>query len=129
MRKIVKHILFSIVLVVITLHATIPHPHSNELSEIKHFQLHENTHSLIGVIKLAFHESDDENLDNLVFIQYESVKKIDFKHISPAVPVFNNPLSIVETGETVKAVAQNTDNFIKLLFVSPNGLRGPPQLA
>lgn len=129
MRKIIKDILFSIVLVIIALHAIIPHPYSSELTQQSHFEFHKKTNSLIGGVRLAFHESDGDNLDNHILIKYGSAKKLDFQHISPTVSLFNNPLLIVEPVETVKAVEQHIDNFIKLHFVSPNGLRGPPSLA
>ncbi len=128
MCKIIKYILFSTVLAVVILHATIPHPHSNELTQETHFELHKKTHSLIGVVRLAFHERNGENLDNLIFIQYKSAKKIDIKLTNTAFPLFNRSLSIIEKRETLKSVAWNTDNFIKLFFVKLNGLRGPPQL-
>lgn len=129
MRKIISDILFSLVLGVITLHAAIPHPHSNELTEEEHFELHENTDSIVGLLRLTFHESEDDNLDNLIFTQYESAKKIELKHLNPTALFSDSPLTIVEKAKTSKALARNTDNFIKLLFVNPNGLRGPPQLS
>jgi quinol monooxygenase YgiN len=126
MSKILKYILFRTVLVIITLHAFIPHPHSNELTEEKHFELHKESNSLIGFIRLAFHESDDENLDNLIFAEYESDKKLDSKSKYPKVSIFNNKQSLVEKGETGKIIKWNTNNFNRLLFVKLNGLRGPP---
>lgn len=90
MSKILKYIFFRTILVIITLHTIIPHPHSDELTEEKHFELHKDSNSLIGFIRLTFHESDDENLDNLIFAEYESVKKIDSKHKYPLVSLFNN---------------------------------------
>ena len=120
--------LFRTVLIIVTLHAIIPHPHSDELTEEKHFELHKKTNSLIGIISLAFHESDDENLDNLVFAQFESVKKIDSKSKYPKVSLLNNIQSIVEKRELEKIVKSNTNNFNRLLFVKLNGLRGPPVL-
>lgn len=128
MRKIVSDILFSLVLGIFTLHAAIPHPHSNELTEEEHFELHKNAHSIVAFLKLTFHESEDENLDNPIFTQYESVKKIEGKHSNPAATCSDNLLYIVEKAKTENATAWNTDNFIKLLVVKPNGLRGPPQL-
>lgn len=129
MRKIISDILFSLVLGVITLHAAIPHPHSNELTEKEHFELHKKTHSIVGFLKLTFHESEDENLDNLIFTQYESAKKIEGKHSNPVATCSDSLLTIVEKAKTSKAPAWKTDNFIKLLVVKPNGLRGPPQLS
>ena len=128
MSKILKYILFRTVLIVTVLHAVIPHPHSDELTEEKHFELHKKSNSLIGIIRLVFHESNDESLDNLIFAQYESVKKIDSKHKYPKASLFNNIQSIVEKREPGKIVKSNTNNFNRLLFVKLNGLRGPPVL-
>lgn len=128
MSKILKYILFRTVLVIITLHTVIPHPHSEKLTEEKHLELHKKSNSLFGIIRLAFHESDDESLDNLIYTQYESFKKIDSKHKYPKVSLFNNIQSIVEKRKTEKIVKSNTNNFNRLLFVKLNGLRGPPLL-
>jgi len=126
MSKILKYILFRTVLVIITLHTVVPHPHSDELTEEKHFELHKKSNSLFGFIRLTFHENDDESLDNLIYTQYESVKKIDSKHKYPKVSLFNNIQSIVEKRETGKIVKWDNNNFNRLLFVKLNGLRGPP---
>ena len=128
MSKILEIILFKTVLIVITLHAIIPHPHSNELTEEKHINLHENSNSLLGIIRLAFHENDDENLDNLIFAQYESVKKMDSKHNYPLASILFNTTSITKKRTSEKITKSNTNNFSSLLFVKLNGLRGPPQL-
>jgi len=128
MSKILKYILFRAVLVIITLHAVIPHPHSDKLTVEEHFKLHKESNSLIGIISLAFHESDDESLDNLIFAKYESVKKIDSKHKYPKVAIFDYTTSIVGKIVAKKIVKWNTNNFNRLLFVKLNGLRGPPIL-
>jgi len=128
MSEILKYILFRTVLVIITLHTIIPHPHSDELTGEEHFELHKKSNSLIGIIRLVFHESDDESLDNLIFAKYESVKKIDSKHKYPKVSIFDNTTSIVGKIVTRKIVKWNTSNFNRLLFVKLNGLRGPPLL-
>jgi len=127
MRKIISDILFSLVLGVITLHAVIPHPHSNELTEEEHFEIHKNADSLVGFLRLTFHESDDDTLDNPVVTQNENIKTIEGKHINSTASFFYSSLLIIENAETAIAPAWKTDNFIKLLIVKPNGLRGPPQ--
>ena len=129
MSKVFKNILFNSALVLILLHTIIPHPHSDKLTDEKHFELHQKSNSLIGIISLVFHESDDESLDNLIFAQYEGVKKIDSKNKCPKVSIFDNTTSIVEKIEAEKIVKSNTTNFNRLLFVKLNGLRGPPLLA
>lgn len=123
-----KYILFKVVLVVITLHTIVSHPHSEELTKEKHLELHKNANSLIGIIRLTLHESNDESLDNLVYTSYECLKKIDFKVKHPDVSTFNDFSFIVHEKETSELIISNTDNFKILLFVQPNGLRGPPSL-
>lgn len=126
MRKILKYILFRTVLVIIIFHMIIPHPHSDELTEEKHLEFHKNSKSLIGILRLAFHESNDENLDNLIFAQYESVEKIDLKHKDLKVSIFDNASSIVGKRARGKIIKWNSNNFNNVLFVKLNGLRGPP---
>ena len=126
MSKILKYLLFRTILVIITLHTVVPHPHSNVLTQEKHFELHKNSNSLFGIIRLTFHESDHESLDNLIYTQYESVKKVNIKHQYPKVSLSNNIQLIVEEKETENIIKSNTYNFNKLLFVKLNGLRGPP---
>jgi len=126
MINILKHILFRTVLVIITLHTLIPHPHSEDLTEEKHFKLHKESNSLIGIITLAFHESDDDNLDNLIFVQYESIKKVVNTCKYPTVSILNKKQYIVLNRETKKTVTCNVNNFERALFVKLNGLRGPP---
>lgn len=126
MTKVFRNILFDSVLVLILLHTIIPHPHSYKLTEEKHLELHQNSNSLIGFIRLAFHESDDESLDNLIFAQYESVKKTDSKHTCPKVSIFDNKTSTVGKIKTEKILKCNSNNFYRLFFVELNRLRGPP---
>jgi hypothetical protein len=128
MSRILEYILFRAVLVAITLHAIIPHPHSDELTEEKHFEIHKKSNSFIGIIRLAFHESEDENLDNLVFAQYEIVKKLDHNYKHSKVSILNNTISIIAKRETERIVISSTNNFNRLFFVKLNGLRGPPLL-
>lgn len=128
MSKILKYILFRIVLILIALHTIIPHPHSDQLTKEKHFELHKKSNSLIGLIRLVFHESNDENLDNLVFAQYESVKDLNYKCKYPKVSISNSTQFIVEKRETEKIVNSSINDFNRLLFVKLNGLRGPPLL-
>jgi hypothetical protein len=129
MNIILRYILFRTVLVVIILHSIIAHPHSDQLSEEKHFELHQETNSLIGIIRLTLHESDDDNLDNLVFARYESFKILNTNCNYSEISISNNTLFILEKWEA-KTTANNLINdFKSLLFVKSNGLRGPPQLA
>jgi hypothetical protein len=128
MNKIFRDIIFGIVLVIIMLHTVIPHPHSGELTKEEHFELHKKSNSLFGIIRLIFHESDDDNLDNLMIAKYESFKKLYLNQNYPTALIFKNITSPLEKIETKKTIKSNTFNFNKLLFVKPNGLRGPPIL-
>tara|TARA_R110002153_G_C13179483_1_gene484949 strand:- start:621 stop:878 length:258 start_codon:yes stop_codon:yes gene_type:complete len=73
MSKIFRNILFNTALAVILLHTIIPHPHSEDMAEKEHIKLHNNSNSLYGILRLVFHESNDENLDSLIFAQYNIV--------------------------------------------------------
>lgn len=128
MNKVLKYILFRAALVIITLHTIIPHPHADKLTKEKHLELHKESNSFIGLIRLVFHESDDESLDNLIFAKYEGVNKIDNKYKYPKVSMFNNTHSVIEKKETENKIKCNTNNFDRLLFVKLNRLRGPPLL-
>jgi hypothetical protein len=128
MYKVLEYILFRTVLVIITLHAIIPHPHSYELTKEKHFEIHKKSNSFIGIIRLAFHESEDENLDNLVFSQYESIRKLDCKYKYPKISFPNNTQYILVKREAERIVNSHTNNFNTLFFVKLNRLRGPPML-
>ncbi|MBT6686201.1 MAG: hypothetical protein HN704_11465 [Bacteroidetes bacterium] len=128
MSKILKYILFLTFLIVIALHAIIPHPHSDELTEEKHFELHHKSNSLIGLIRLVFHESNDEDMDNLMFVQFERLKKLGCKCKYQKVYSLNLALSKIEEREAEQIVSSSTNNFIRFFFVKLNGLRGPPLL-
>ena len=126
MSKVLKYILFRTALIIITLHTIIPHPHSDELTVDKHLKLHKDSNSIIGIIRLAFHESDDENLDNLIFAQYENVKKLDNKCKYPKLSILKKIQFKSKKREKEKKVKWNANNFDRLLFVKLNRLRGPP---
>ena len=129
MSKILKYILFRTVLVIISLHTIIPHPHSDELTEEEHLELHQKSNSLIGIIRLIFHESNDESLDNLIFAEYDYLSKIHNKPKYTNVSNFNSRQCSIVKNEMVKIINQNNSNLDKLLFVKQNRLRGPPMLS
>lgn len=126
MSKILKYILFRTVLVIITLHTVIAHPHSDKLSDQKHLELHQKSNSLIGLIRLAFHESNDENLDHLVFIDSDDNASPNDTSIYPVVSLPNCSNPNVTTSKTNQIVKCHFTNFERLFFVKLNGLRGPP---
>lgn len=128
MSKTLKNILFKAVLGIITLHIFITHPHSDELSEKAHFELHQKSNSIIGFLRVAFHE-DDKNLDNLIFTPYKRVIQIISKHSSPKVFILGNTTSIAGKIESKNRVIWDTHNLEDLLFVKLNRLRGPPFLS
>ncbi|MBL1281042.1 MAG: hypothetical protein COA33_012250 [Fluviicola sp.] len=126
MREISKYILFKIALIVIVLHAIIPHPHSGELTDENHFKIHQKSSSLIGAIRLAFHENNHENLDTLAYTQYENAKKLNLKNKKPNIPILNNVQSKIVHRKVEKTECFKVENFNRILFAKLNGLRGPP---
>jgi hypothetical protein len=125
MIEIVKKILFKGVLIIMLLHTFISHSHSDEMSEVAHFKLHQDNNSLIAILKIAFHESDDENLDNLFFTHYKT-DKLE-KHNAPLyLAISTDNISFDKHSITTFFKCDNypsTKNFI----VKINGLRGPPK--
>ena len=125
MYKIFRNILFHSALLVILLHTIIPHPHSEDLRLKEHSIIHSNSHSIYGVLRLIFHESNDENLDSLVFYQYSIDKKIKVENQNLAIDItYFNASKIVN-----KKVYKNLKSNIHTLFiVTQHGVRGPPSL-
>ena len=123
MSKIFRNILFNSALAVILLHTFIPHPHSEYMVEKEHIKLHSNSNSIYGILRFVFHESNDENLDTLVFTQYNIDKKTKIEWQYPAINItYFNTSKIVN-----KKVYKNLkSNINKLIIVNLNGVRGPP---
>ena len=122
----IKKILFNSVLAVILLHTFIPHPHSDEMTEKQHSALHENSDTLFGIITIAFHESNDKDLDNLIVAQYDRVTKNIIKHqYSPIATPYGN-FSIIENKIVGKILPNYIFNPHNLFIVSLNEVRGPP---
>ncbi len=126
MNTILKYILFRIVLVVIVLHAIIPHPHSDEISKEKHVVIHQESNSLIGIIRLAFHENNDEYLDNLVVFPVKNIKTLDDKTSFSSVAILSTLFPEREVHNSKKETLTYHNDFHKNLFVKLNGMRGPP---
>ncbi|VAV84537.1 hypothetical protein MNBD_BACTEROID02-1609 [hydrothermal vent metagenome] len=126
--KILRRILFNTVLVVILLHTFIPHPHSDEMTKKEHIKLHNTSNSLYSILKNAFHESNDESLDNLIVAQYHIANKTKHTYPYPTIAIKDfYPLGNVKT-IVRKRVIRSIDNFNKLFIVKLNGERGPPFL-
>ncbi len=124
MNKILRYILFRTVLVIITLHTVIPHPHSDELTNEEHFEIHQKSDFLIGIIRLVFHESNDENLDNLIYAKYKSVKNTNFKNpnSNPNIPILNDLRFGIKERKTEKKVSLVINDFKKIFFAKLNSL-------
>jgi len=119
----IKQILFKSVLVVILLHALIPHRHYDEMSEKEHFALHQNNDSIIDLVKIFFHENNDESLDNLLFAQFNIKETTQSK-----IPILNEKFKGgigVENEHLQKNLPPYNVCHINI-FVTLNGLRGPP---
>ena len=123
MSKIFRNILFNTALAVILLHTIIPHPHSEDMVKKEHIKLHHNSNSIYGILRLVFHENNDENLDSLVFAQYNIDTKTKIECQYPEInTIYFNPSKIVN-----KTVYENLkSNINKLFIVKLNGVRGPP---
>jgi hypothetical protein len=123
MRKIFKNILFYSALAVILLHTFIPHPHSEDMVEKEHIKLHNNSNSIYGILRFVFHESNDENIDNLVFADYNIENKTNVDYTSPEID-----LKYLSVPKTVKKTVciNSKSNIHKLFIVNLNDVRGPP---
>ena len=131
MIKVLNNIFFNIVVVVILLHASIPHLHANEMTEQEHIAMHNNANTLIGLISLGFHESNDENLDNLVTAQYDT-NTIELKSINhPHFATITHLITFSHVGYNVSKsiVVRNVEISNSLFIVKPYEVRGPPQVA
>lgn len=129
MIKIVNKIFFNTAVIVILLHASIAHLHANEMTEKQHSAMHNNANTLIGIISLGFHESNDENLDNVVTVHYDTS---EVKSINP--PQFATishlrTFSHVEQSISKSIVVTNVEISNCLFIVKPYEVRGPPQVA
>ena len=123
MSKIFRNILFNSALAVILLHTIIPHPHSKDMVEKEHIKLHNNSNSIYGILRLVFHENNDEILDSLVFAQYNIDKKtkIDYQYSA-----INNAYFSTSKIVNKKFYKNLKSNINKLFIVNLNGVRGPP---
>ncbi|WP_418637838.1 hypothetical protein [Winogradskyella sp.] len=129
MFKLIKKILFNSVLVVILLHTFIPHPHSDEMTDKAHITLHRNSNTLFDIITIAFHESNDKDLDNLIFAQHNIVTKNLIKHQYSSITTNYGNFSIIENKIVGKIIQRNIFNPNKLFIVKLNEVRGPPFMA
>lgn len=118
-----RNILFNAALAVILLHTIIPHPHSADMAEKEHIKLHDNSNSLYGILRLVFHESNDENLDSLVFAQYniDNKTKIECQCTEINTAHFHTSKRVNKTVYKKLKLDLN-----KLFIVNQNGVRGPP---
>lgn len=127
MSKVLKYILFRTALVIIVLHTFIPHPNSNKLTDEKHSEIHQKSSCLIGIIRLAFHENNDESLDNLVSVQLKKSSTFNYKHPKLYSSLIKRQFTIKE--KHLKKKSNYTPlHFEALFLIKQIGLRGPPSL-
>ncbi len=126
MNKIFPKILLISALAVILLHALIPHPHAGELSEREHVKIHDFSKSLYSILRVAFHESDDESLDNLFVVQNQANEKFKKHHLYPTIAIVCLRFTAISNKQFKKIANRNITNFNKLFIVNLNGVRGPP---
>jgi hypothetical protein len=125
MINILRVILFASALSIILLHTFIPHPHSEEMTEERHFEFHQNSNSILDFLKLVFHESEDEGLDNLIIAQYQAEKKLK-KGFHHQIATGIETLTLINESRTKKSTAKHIGNSNGYFIVKPNGVRGPP---
>jgi len=113
---------------VILLHTFIPHPHFDEMTEKEHIALHKNSNKLFDIISISFHESNNENLDNLLVAQYDIVKRNKITYQNSTIAILYSTFSVIEKTTVEKITQTNTDSPNKLFIVKLNGERGPPFL-
>jgi len=128
MNKILKYILFRTVLIIVILHTFVPHPHSDELTKDEHIVLHKKSNSIIGIIRLIFHENNDENLDNLIFAKYEYSKRLIIKDKFQNSLFYDVLCCVIKEFKIEHFITNKVDNFKRSLFIKLNGSRAPPLL-
>ncbi|MCF6213820.1 MAG: hypothetical protein L3J45_07335 [Flavobacteriaceae bacterium] len=124
MVEIIKKILFKSVLIIILLHALIPHKHSDEMSKEEHFEFHQDNVGFINILKIFFHESDDENLDNLYFVQYNLDKPQQNKSTLNFVTVEDN--TSFKRDKPSIPLRDDKGALLKNFIIEINRQRGPP---
>ncbi len=128
MLKILKYISTYTIIFLLVLHTFISHPHAHELSYEEHYNLHKKSNSIIGIIRLIFHENNDENLDNLILAKYSVGNKVYYKTKNKQRILcefcFNRNQFFYKSKNQIQqktSVLKNNQSVNKSLF-----LRGPP---
>lgn len=130
MRIFFRSILFGLPLLIIGLHTFIPHTHEDHLSREEHQLIHLEKNSLLDILKLLFHQSQDEALDHLVLDDKEGTVK---ETVLPAYQINDNPFcssSIILRELLIDKIfflASSDDNDLAL--IRSGKLRGPPSVA
>ncbi len=126
-QRLFQNFLFKLLFLLISLHTFIPHPHADELFSHDHHKIHTNSNTLIGFIKYIFHESDDNVLDRIIFINPALNGKDFIKRKEPSfgkIPTFyvckKSEPGILSGNLYGKPV------FIEKIFPNLNGMRAPP---
>lgn len=121
-----KNILFRTVLVVLLLHIFIPHPHAEVLNKETHARLHHNTNSILGLLEIFFHESHDEDLDNLTVVPSEFHKKSGNTFYLSYLTVNSTSFNLVENFSTEKITINSNKSLYCTFVLNAIELRGPP---
>ncbi len=127
MIKFINKILFIVVLIVILLHAIIPHDQNIDLDRAGTFMKHEKSESIIDLFKVVFHKDANGNLDNLSNNTHNYDISFDFFVFSGFIVGINYLISTEKKTQSSifnKEFSIYTNGFIVFL----NGLRGPPSL-
>ena len=124
MLEIIRKISFVLVMVVILLHALVPHVHHSDMSKEEHSKVHHSVKDLLGVLCITFH-NDLGSSDEYVGLEYnELLSRVDFSFVEFPIFQIQNKEQLQEGNQTL---------FSDLLFCSyqsysytPSGLRAPP---
>jgi len=127
MIRLVKKILFSIVLIVILLHTVIPHNQYIKINSSEQFISFQKDKTIIDIFRLIFLEDTNGNLDNLSINNPTSDYIFDFIVVNCY--LIDHSYYISFEKEILKTpFFEEFSIYNKDFIVNHNGLRGPPRL-
>lgn len=123
MNPLVK-ILFLNVAAVIFLHASLSHRHHGEMTYEEHTALHNKADDIIDYLKLEFHKSLTDDLENFILTEQYSLKQI----------YFHGNRSLTNTSFKTHNSNNQTDflysskesHCLFSISILSNGMRAPP---
>lgn len=121
----IRYIMFLEAVIVILLHALIPHVHHGEITFEAHVKAHAKAHTIFEILELKFHKHLSVDLTNYTLAQSVALKKVPINKGVPSYS-FTNQYST----QVLKLYFHTwTFRYIALskeLHLESSGLRGPP---